>query len=149
MLFITADKGFGGDDLQTVIGTGQVDGANGHFQRAVGLESAQRRGGLGAAEPATQCHADALVWPGRGQFGAIDWLGAIDALRQADGRPGRAVGTNIAALASGTDTIRNAATVSAAGGLIFSSTPGSVVHLFCPLAGTWYVDTINGTWTVQ
>ena len=59
------------------------------------------------------------------------------------------VATNIAALAPGTDTIRNAGTVSAAGGLIFSSTVGSVVHLFCPVAGKWYVDTINGTWTVQ
>jgi len=59
------------------------------------------------------------------------------------------VATNIAALASGTDTIRNAGGVSAAGGLIFSSTVGSVVHLFCPVAGKWYVDILNGPWTLQ
>ena len=34
-------------------------------------------------------------------------------------------------------------------GLIFSSSIGSVVHLFCPVAGKWYAETVNGSWTVE
>lgn len=51
--------------------------------------------------------------------------------------------------AAGTDTIRDAASVSAAGGLLFSSTIGNTVRIYCPIAGAWYVDYGVGTWTAQ
>lgn len=59
------------------------------------------------------------------------------------------VAQNLAFKANGTDTIRNAATVSAAGGLVFSSTIGGTVHITCHGAGKWVVDQLIGTWTVQ
>ena len=49
--------------------------------------------------------------------------------------------------ASGSDTIRNAGTVSAAAGNIYSSTIGSTLHLFSPKATVWIVDRLTGTWT--
>jgi hypothetical protein len=56
---------------------------------------------------------------------------------------------NTAFKASGSDTIRSVGTVSAAGGLVFSSTVGSTVHVFCPASGGWWIDSTNGTWTLQ
>lgn len=56
---------------------------------------------------------------------------------------------NLAFKGNGTDTIRNAASVSAAGGLIFASTIGNQVHVHCSVAGKWVVDSIIGSWTVQ
>lgn len=49
--------------------------------------------------------------------------------------------------AVGSDTIRNAATVSAAAGDIYTSAIGSTLHLFCPKATVWVIDTLTGTWT--
>lgn len=56
---------------------------------------------------------------------------------------------NLAFKAVGSDTIRNAGTVSAAAGLVFSSTIGGTVHLTCHVAGKWVVDSMTGSWTVQ
>jgi hypothetical protein len=58
-------------------------------------------------------------------------------------------GFNCAFKASGADTIRSVGTVSAGGGLVYSSTIGSTLHLFCPAAGGWWIDSTNGTWTIQ
>lgn len=49
--------------------------------------------------------------------------------------------------AVGTDTIRNAASVSTAAGGIFANTIGNSVHLTCHVAGKWSVDAIVGSWT--
>lgn len=49
--------------------------------------------------------------------------------------------------AAGSDTIRDVGTVSAAAGNVFSSTVGSTLHLFCPVAGKWIIDQERGTWT--
>jgi hypothetical protein len=59
------------------------------------------------------------------------------------------VAQNTAFKASGADTIRSVGGVSAAAGLLFSSTIGSTAEIYCPAAGTWYVVSTNGTWTLQ
>jgi hypothetical protein len=56
---------------------------------------------------------------------------------------------NTAFKATGSDTIRSVGTVSGAGGLVYSSTVGSTLHLYCPAAGGWWIDSTNGTWTIQ
>lgn len=49
--------------------------------------------------------------------------------------------------AVGSDTIRNAGTVSAAAGNITSNTIGSTLRLYAPAALKWIITTITGTWT--
>lgn len=49
--------------------------------------------------------------------------------------------------ANGSDTIRNAGSVSTAGGGITANTVGSHLHIYCPVAGQWVVDSITGSWT--
>lgn len=56
---------------------------------------------------------------------------------------------NLAFKGNGTDTIRSVGTVSGAGGLVFSSTVGSTLHLYCPASGGWWIDSTNGSWTLQ
>lgn len=51
--------------------------------------------------------------------------------------------------AEGTDTIRDANSVSAAGGYLFSSTIGNTIHIHCEVAGKWVTDSAVGTWTTQ
>lgn len=58
-------------------------------------------------------------------------------------------GQNIAFKASGTETIRSVGVVSGAGGLVFSSTVGATLHLYCPAAGGWFIDSTNGAFTIQ
>lgn len=58
-------------------------------------------------------------------------------------------GQNIAFKASGAETIRSVGGVSGAGGLVFSSTVGATLHLYCPAAGGWFIDSTNGAFTIQ
>ncbi len=52
--------------------------------------------------------------------------------------------------AAGTDTIRVAAGVSAAGGTATNGTIGSTLHLCCVVAGQWFaIDAPNGIWTLS
>ncbi len=51
-------------------------------------------------------------------------------------------------IASGTDKIRNAGTLSAAGGAASAATVGNSIVLICVAAGEWDVMSIVGTWTV-
>lgn len=48
--------------------------------------------------------------------------------------------------AVGSDTIRYGATVSAAAGNISANAKGCTLHLFCPVAGEWFIDQLTGTW---
>jgi hypothetical protein len=50
--------------------------------------------------------------------------------------------------ANGSDTIRNGVTVSAGGGTAVNSTVGSVIRIFCPVAGQWFTESIIGTWVI-
>lgn len=52
-------------------------------------------------------------------------------------------------VAAGDDTIRNAATASAAAGFIQSSTIGNVIELEAINATEWFVTSIIGTWTID
>jgi hypothetical protein len=56
------------------------------------------------------------------------------------------VAQNMQIQATGTDTIRYQAVVSAAAGDIHSSTIGSTIHIFCPKLLLWVVDSLTGTW---
>lgn len=51
--------------------------------------------------------------------------------------------------AAGTDTIRDAATVSAAAGYIRANVAGNVLEVTCIASGKWYVTRKIGTWTVD
>jgi len=51
--------------------------------------------------------------------------------------------------AAGTDTIRDAATVSAAAGYIRANVAGNVLEVTCIASGKWYVTSKIGTWTVD
>jgi hypothetical protein len=55
---------------------------------------------------------------------------------------------NLRVVASGTDTIRIAGSVSAAGGRIDNATVGGVVTLVATLSGKWVATSQEGTWTV-
>lgn len=54
----------------------------------------------------------------------------------------------IRATAAGTDTVRAAGSVSAAGGYINSTTIGSFIWLVCLVDGSWVASTLVGTWGV-
>lgn len=54
----------------------------------------------------------------------------------------------IRVIAAGTNTIRNAGTVSAAGGRVDSTTIGSVICLQAINTSEWWVVSLIGTWTV-
>lgn len=49
--------------------------------------------------------------------------------------------------AVGSDTIRNAGSVSTAAGGITANTVGSHIHIYCPVAGQWIADSVIGSWT--
>lgn len=51
--------------------------------------------------------------------------------------------------AAGSDTIRDAATVSAAAGYIRANVAGNVLEVTCIASGKWYVTSKTGTWTVD
>lgn len=51
--------------------------------------------------------------------------------------------------AAGTDTIRDAATVSAAAGYIRANVAGNVLEVTCIASGKWYVTSKTGIWTVD
>jgi len=51
--------------------------------------------------------------------------------------------------ASGSDTIRVAGSVSAAGGQAATNVVGTSLHLYCPVAGQWVADSVVGAWAVQ
>jgi len=56
---------------------------------------------------------------------------------------------NMTVQAVGSDTLRNAATASAAGGFANASTIGNSFHLYCPVAGQWLMESVQGTWTLH
>lgn len=56
---------------------------------------------------------------------------------------------NLAFKAINNDIIKQTSTNSASGGLVFSSTVGNCLHLYCPVTNKWVVDTTMGTWTLQ
>ncbi len=54
---------------------------------------------------------------------------------------------NVNVTAVGSDTIRNAGTVSGAAGTTQATAIGSTAHFFCPVAGQWMMESVIGTWS--
>ncbi len=51
--------------------------------------------------------------------------------------------------AAGSDVIHNGVTASSTGGDIWSTTQFSTIHLYCPKALIWVVESVTGTWAVN